>query len=693
MLKSESKSEPSPRMTSDRKPNRLAAEKSPYLLQHAHNPVDWYPWGPEALQRAKSEDKPIFLSIGYSTCHWCHVMERESFENERIAKMLNGSFIPIKVDREERPEIDEIYMKAVVAMHGQGGWPLSVFLTPDLKPFYGGTYFPPIPSHGLPSFPEVLYFVSDLWKNKKDEITRESDEMMRALQQTYVPQEREDLPKSLLDDAYVQLTSSLDEQYGGFGPAPKFPLPTYMEFLLRYYRRNHKEPAIKAVKRTLQSMAAGGIHDHVGGGFHRYSTDRFWLVPHFEKMLYDNAQLARVYLEAYQVTAERSFLDTATDVLEWMLREMRDPDGGFYSAQDADTPDGEGYYYTWTPSEVAAVVGEKESRLLDEFFGVSAEGNFEGGRSILHVNSSLDRLASKNGVDVETAKKILSEAKAKLFVARQTRTRPATDDKVISSWNSLAVSALAQAYQATGEQRYLEAANAAADFLQGKLIKGGRLLRRYRDGDAAFDGSLDDYAFTAASLLDLYETTFEGERLRQALALTDKMLELFWDDSTGAFANASGDLLLKVKEGYDGPTPSGNSAAALTLLRLSELTGREDFRLKAERTMRYFAEAMESSPTSHSYMLCALDFWLGSREIVVVGTRGDPQLQLVLTEIWRRFLPDKVLATPDEGVPEIDSLTQGKTSTGGKPTVYICQNFACRSPVTELDILKKALDA
>jgi uncharacterized protein len=621
------------------------------------------------------------------------MQNKESFENPNIAAVMNRNFVSIKVDREERPEIDEIYMKAVVAMHGQGGWPLSVFLTPDLKPFYGGTYFPPVPSHGLPSFPEVLDFVSDLWKNKKDEIVKESDEMVRALQQTYVPRVRDDLPTSVIDDAYVQLISSLDEQYGGFGPAPKFPVPTCMEFLLRYYHRNHKEPAVKAVKRTLQSMAAGGIHDQIGGGFHRYSTDRFWLVPHFEKMLYDNAQLARVFLEAYQVTAEHSFLEVATDVLEWMLREMRDPEGGFYSAEDADTPDGEGYYYTWTPDEVKAVIGEKESRLFDEFFGVSTEGNFEGGRSILHLSLPLDRVASKNGVDIDAAKKSLAEAKSKLLVARQKRNRPATDDKIISSWNSLAVSALAQAYQVTGEQRYLDAAVAAADFVQSKLMKDGRLLRRYRDGDAAFDGALDDYAFTAASLVDLYETTFAGSRLKQALALSEKMLELFWDDSSGGFTDASRDLLLKVKDGYDGPMPSGNSVAALTLLRLSELTGREEFRLKAEKTMKYFVDAMESSPTSHTYMMCALDFWLGSREMVVAGTVADPEFRQVLTEIWRRFLPDKVLAMPDEGVPEIDSLTQGKTSLDGKPTVYICQNFACRSPITQLDPLRKALDA
>ncbi len=680
-------------MASDRKPNRLADEKSPYLLQHAYNPVGWYPWGAEALGKAKSEGKPIFLSIGYSTCHWCHVMEKESFENERIAKMLNERFIPIKVDREERPDIDEIYMKAVIAMHGQGGWPLSVFLTPDLKPFYGGTYFPPIPSHGLPSFPQVLEFVSDLWTNKKDEIIKDSDEIVRVLQESYTSQGRDHLSKSILDEAYVQLISSLDEQYGGFGPAPKFPVPTYTEFLLRYYRRNRKEPALKAAKRTLQSIAAGGIHDHLGGGFHRYSTDRFWLIPHFEKMLYDNAQLARAFLETYQLTTDNSFLEPAIDTLEWMLREMKSPEGGFYSAQDADTRDGEGYYYTWTPEEVAQVVGKQEATVFDELFGVTTEGNFEGGRSILHVSSPVERVASKNGLETGAVDRLVTEAKTKLLAARLKRAHPSTDDKIIASWNGLAISALAVAYQVTGEQRYLDGARGAADFVLSKLVKNGRLLRRYRDGDAAFDGALDDYALVAAALLDLYETTFEGPWLSQAVNLTEKMVEFFWDPESGGFTNSSGGLLLKVKEAYDGPTPSGNSAAALTLLRLSNLTGREDYRAKAEKTMKFFADAMESSPTSHTYMMCALDFWLGSREIVLAGIKNNPESRQVMAEIRKRFLPDMVLAVPDDSVSELESLTQGKTSIDGKPTIYICQNFACRSPITQLDSLKTALDA
>jgi uncharacterized protein YyaL (SSP411 family) len=680
-------------MTPDRRPNRLASEKSPYLLQHAYNPVGWYPWGPEALQKAKSEGKPIFLSIGYSTCHWCHVMEGESFEDEKIAALLNEKFVPIKVDREERPDLDDIYMRAVIAMHGQGGWPLSVFLTPDLKPFYGGTYFPPVPRHGMPGFTQVLEFIADIWKNKREDIIRDSDEMIKSLQENYVLHARDTLPRSILDGAYAEIVSVLDEQHGGFSPPPKFPLPTYLEFLLRYYRRNGKEPALKAVKKTLQSMAAGGIHDQVGGGFHRYSTDRLWLVPHFEKMLYDNAQLARVYLETYQVTADQALLETATDTLDWMLREMRGPEGGFYSAQDADTPDGEGYYYTWTPDEITGVLGSENSKLVSEFFGVTVDGNFEGGRSILHVDTPLERIASKHGLEADAVRSVVADAKSKLLVTRQKRTRPATDDKVLSSWNGLAISAFACAYQVKGQQRYLDGASAAADFILKNLVRDGRLLRRYRAGEAAFDGALDDYAFMAAALVDMYETTFEASWLREAIKLTDKMVELFWDGSAGGFMNSSGDLLVKVKEGYDGPTPSGNSVAALTLLRLSELTGREDYRLKAEGTMKVFGDAMESSPFSHTYMFCALDFWFGSREIVIAGPQKDPAVQQVVAEVWKRFLPDKVLAAADEGVPEVSSLTQGKTAIGGKPTVYICQNFACKSPITDMGSLRKELDA
>ncbi len=667
-------------------------EKSPYLLKHAYNPVDWYTWGREAFEKAKNEDKPIFLSIGYSSCHWCLVMERESFENERTAALMNKSFISIKVDREERPDLDEIYMKAVIAINGQGGWPLSVFLTPDLKPFYGGTYFPPTPAHGMPGFPQLLDFISDLWKNKRDEILANSDELVSHLNHGYELHSRETLPRSILDGAYVELISNLDEHYGGFSGAPKFPLPSYHELLLRYYARTKKEPALRAVKKTLQSMSSGGIHDQVGGGFHRYSTDRYWLVPHFEKMLYDNALLARVYLEAHQVTGETALLDTAVDTLEWMLREMRGPEGAFHSAQDADTTDGEGYYYTWTPAETEEVLGKNDSKIFDDLFGVVPEGNFEGGRSILHMAGSIEKTASKFGTDVGSVKEIIRESKAKLLEARKKRARPAVDDKVIASWNGLAISAMASAYQVTGEGKYLEASARAAEFIMSKLVVSGKLFRRYRDGAVAVEATLEDHSFLAAGLLDLYESGFDAKYLRSAIWLAEKMTEKFWDTAEGGFfMSSSPDVLVKVKEGYDGPTPSGNAVAALALMRLSEFTGRQDFREKAETTLKAFGDSMESSSLSHTYMLCALDFWFGSKEVVIAGSMGDKHVQEMVREIQRRFLPNKVVALAAADVPETSSLTEGKAEIGGRPAVYICENFACKSPVTQLESLKEQL--
>ena len=679
-------------MTSERRPNRLAKEKSPYLLEHAYNLVDWYPWGDEALEKARKEDKPIFLSIGYSTCHWCHRFAQESFEDEKIASVLNSRFVPIKVDREERPDLDEIYMKSVIAMNGQGGWPLSVFLTPDLKPFYGGTYYPPAPAHGLPGFPQVLDFISDLWKNKRGDITENSAELVRHIEHDYELHPRDSLSRSMLDSAYAELVSALDEQFGGFSGAPKFPLPNYLEFLLRYYSRTRKEPALRAVKKTLRSMAAGGIRDQVGGGFHRYSTDRYWLVPHFEKMLYDNALLARVYLETYQVTGEQDFLDTAADTIDWMLREMTGPEGAFYSAQDADTPDGEGYFYTWTPKEVEEVLGKERSVIVDELLGVVPEGNFEGGRSILHVTSSVEKAASKFALRPEAAGEILTDSRMRLYETRLNRARPAVDDKVLSSWNGLAISALARAYEVTGLRRYLDASSRAADFILSNLVVSGRLFRRYRDGAVAVEGTLEDYSFLASGLLDLYEAGFEPSYLKEAIRLAERMAELFWDPKDGAFfMSTSQEVLFKVKEGYDGPTPSGNSAATLLLLRLSEFTGRQDFREKAEKTLKAFGESMESSPFSHTFMLCALDFWFGSKEVVIAGSKGEKVVQEMVREIHRHFLPSKIVALASEGIPEISSLTDGKTEIGGRPAVYICENFSCKSPITDLESLRKQL--
>jgi uncharacterized protein len=679
------------------RPNHLIDEKSPYLLEHAYNPVDWYPWGSAAFEKAKAEDKPIFLSIGYSTCHWCHRFATESFEDEKIAALMNDKFVSIKVDREERPDLDEIYMKAVTTLTGQGGWPLSAFLTPDLKPFYGGTYFPPVSGRGLPAFPEVLNFIADTWKNRRQDVLQSSDEITKIIREGYERKGEGSLSKTLLDNAYAVIVAGHDSQFGGFGRAPKFPMPSYLGFLLRYHSRTRKDTALNPVVKTLDAMANGGIHDHLGGGFHRYSTDRYWLIPHFEKMLYDNAILAKCYLDAYRVTRLEKYAATARDTLDWMTREMASSEGGFYSAQDADTPDGEGYYYSWTPAEVSKVLGEESAAALCEYFGITPEGNFDG-RTVLSISGSVEKTAQKLGVEVGQVVRTIEDGKKALLKARwDGRNRPATDDKILSSWNGLAISAFANASQALQEERYLDAAKRCAEFILAKLVKDdGRLYRRYRDGDVAIEGNLEDYSFLIAGLIDLYEASFDEKWMAASVALAEKMVELLWDvkGSGGFFLTPPGAELAAIKEGYDGPTPSGNSVAALDLLRLAEFTGRQAFRDKAEKTLRLFAEDMESTPSGYTEMLGAVDFSFGSREIVVAAPKGTRAADTMVREIQRRFLPTKILAmTSGEKDSIMAPLTEGKASLKGVPTVYICENFACKAPVTDVSALRAQLDA
>jgi len=684
------------KMEGTKKPNRLIKEKSPYLLEHAYNPVDWYSWGPEAFNKAKAGDKPIFLSIGYSTCHWCHRMAAESFEDAKTAAILNEKFVPIKVDREERPDLDDIYMKAVTTLTGHGGWPLSVFLTPDLKPFYGGTYFPPVPSHGLPGFPEVLNFIADNWKSKREEVVQSSEEITRAVSDGYALKGEGTLSKVLLDNAYAVVLSAHDSQFGGFGRPPKFPLPSYLGFLLRYNARTGKGPALNPVIKTLDSMAAGGIHDHLAGGFHRYSTDRYWLVPHFEKMLYDNALLARVYADAFRATRIQRYAATAMDTLDWILEEMTSPDGGFFSAQDADTPEGEGSYYTWTPAEVSMVLGKEDGAVFCDYYGVSPDGNFEGGRSILCVATTPEKTAAKLGLTVDQVEKALERGRNLLLEKRRERSRPRVDDKVLASWNGLAISGFACAYQALQDERYLAAARKSAGFILMKLVKKGTspmLSRRYRDGEVAIEGNLEDYSFLIAGLLDLYEASFEKRWMSASITLAEEMVGLFWDaDGGGFFLKPPGGEIVAIKEGYDGPTPSGNSVAALDLLRLAEFTGNRDFREMAETTMKLFADAMESMPTGYLEMLAAVDFSFGSKEIVVAGGWGPAEANVMVREIQTRYLPTKVLALAD-GDAALAQLIEGKASIKGMPTVYVCENFSCKAPVTDVLALRRELDA
>ncbi|MDA4124569.1 MAG: thioredoxin domain-containing protein [Thaumarchaeota archaeon] len=652
------------------------------MRKHANNPVNWYSWTEEALRRAKNDNKPVFLSIGYSSCHWCTVMSRESFENPEIAAIINKNFIPIKVDREERPELDAYYMSAVQSMTGSGGWPLNVFLTPDLKPFYGGTYFPPEPRFGMASFRQVLEFVAQVWKDKRGEIVENADQIAKALTMDVRGKDSKELTLANLDDGYAAMVSSFDQEHGGFGGAPKFPLPLASSFLLRYHYRTGKELALRSVTKTLDEMAAGGIHDHLGGGFHRYSTDKVWLVPHFEKMLYDNALLARVYTEAYQVTGKEEYARTVEDIFGWLMKEMKDKGGGFYSAQDADTEEGEGLYYTWTPAEVEEVLGAADGGEFCRVYGVTNSGNFEG-RSILHLK-----------VSEEVGSEKVRGWRSKLYEARIMRPRPATDDKILTSWNGLAISALAYAGAALSRPEYLKAASEAAEFVLSNCAKEGRLLRRYAGGEAKLEGTLEDYTFFIQGLLDLFEATSEPGWLQEAKGLAKVMVDDFEDKEKGGFFLTVDAQPARLKEGYDGVTPSGNSVAMVDLVRLSELTGDGETRRAAERALRFFSSDVEQQPTAHANMLVVLDLLLNGMKEVVVTSRTLAGAATLLAEVRRPFLPDKVVLTATEENHErlegLTTLLEGR-KVGAKARAYVCQNFTCKLPADTAEGLRAQL--
>jgi uncharacterized protein YyaL (SSP411 family) len=679
--------------------NALITEKSPYLLQHAYNPVKWYPWGMEALKRAKEEDKPIFLSIGYATCHWCHVMARESFENPQTAAILNEFFVCIKVDREERPDLDDIYMKAVQMLAGTGGWPLSVFLTPDRKPFYGGTYFPPEPLHGLPAFNDLLRTIADSWRDKREQILQNSEHILQLVRQMYQHQPQTgaaELSADLLDNAYEQLVLQFDSNYGGFGAEvtawsvkkPKFPLPSYLSFLLRYYYRTQEQSALKMVTKTLYGMAQGGIFDQLGGGFHRYSTDNRWLVPHFEKMLYDNALLARVYTGAYQVTGDQFFAQVARRTLGWVLREMKHPEGGFYSAADADSEGVEGAFYVWDPAEILSILGEEQGEAVCRYYGVTPHGNFEQNKSVLH----------RAEISEEFDDNLIRTSTQKLREARDNRVRPVTDDKILTGWNGLMISAFAVGYQVFRDKRYLEAATSAAHFILTNLKKDGQLLRRYRDGEAAITGTLEDYAYVIAALIDLYEASFDSQWLREAFTLNVSMVERFWDKTDGGFfSNRADEMELEVfiKEAYDGPIPSGNSIAAQNLLRLAALTDDAKLKNRVDEIFRTFRESLEQSPLEHTQMLCAVDSYLSNPVHIVLASNELEEARAFATELSRQFMPNKVVAfSQPEVTGELAALAPfitDKVAVHEKPTVYICENYTCKAPITDLEELRRAL--
>jgi hypothetical protein len=679
--------------------NRLAHESSPYLHQHAHNPVDWYPWGPEALERARREGRPIFLSIGYSACHWCHVMERESFEDEQTARLMNEHFVNIKVDREERPDIDHIYMNAVQLLSGRGGWPLSVFLTPDGKPFYGGTYFPPEDRYGMPAFRHVLVSVAEAFRERQEEIESTTKRLMQVLQESdRFDVERQPPGPAHVTEAAAHLARVYDASHGGLGRAPKFPNTAVFDLFLRTYRNTGDTSYLDMVLHTLRQMALGGIYDQLGGGFHRYSVDECWLVPHFEKMLYDNALLVPLYLSAYQVSGDLFFATVARETIDYVLREMRDPGGGFYSTQDADSEGEEGRFFLWDREEVHRILGDPEvAEVASRYWDVTERGNFEG-RNILHVATDLDQLAASFQRDAGDLRLLLGEARARLFAARARRPRPARDEKILTAWNALMISALARSAELFGEEGDCKAAVDAARFISAHLQRGDRLLSTFKDGVARLNGYLDDYAFFAAALLDLFEAVQEPAYLDQAVLLTDAMVRHFGDAEAGGFFFTSDDheeLVLRTKPSFDGSIPSGNSVAVRNLLRLSHYTGATSYLDVAAAALRLFARPMQEQPLAHANMLTALDFYdQKPLELVLVTRPEAPAGKILLEQIRRTYLPNRTITVVEPGCDDrLPPPVKGKGQVRGKPTVYVCRNMTCSRPVTSWAKLEPLLRA
>jgi uncharacterized protein YyaL (SSP411 family) len=699
---------------SGRPANRLIVEKSPYLLQHAYNPVDWYPWGAEAFEKATTEDKPVFLSIGYSTCHWCHVMEAESFEDPEVAALLNETFVCIKVDREERPDIDRAYMRVCQMMTGSGGWPMTLLLLPDQRPFFAATYIPRESRFGRVGMKELIPRVNTWWSTRRDELHRAAENTLSALRRSAAEagqdREAEALDTTTLDEAYLYHVDHYDARHGGFGGAPKFPAPHQLTFLLRYWRRTGKNQALRMVTHTLESMRRGGIYDHVGYGFHRYATDRRWRVPHFEKMLYDQAMLTVAHVEAYQATGNDAYRATAREILTYVLRDMTSPEGGFFSAEDADVEGEEGEFYLWTADEIRRLLPKEDADLAIRTFNIERDGNFEEeatgrktGKNILHLTQPrsgvADTLESPTGALRDQREAI----RARLFTARARRTRPGKDDKVLTDWNGLMIAALAKASRVFDEAPLAEAAQRAVTCITEHARDAeGRLYHRYRDGEAAIPAFLNDYAFLIWGLLELYETTFAVAHLDLALSLTDRMVRRFWDDERGGFYFTAADaenVLVRTKEVHDGAHPSGNAVAALDLLRLARMTGNAEYDAKAARILRTFAEAVARAPAAHTHMLTALEFTIGpSYEVVIVGDPGNEDTRDMLRALRRAFIPHKaVLLRPAQAdrfaIARYAAFTRALTSKEGKATAYVCHDYQCELPTTRPDEMLRLLDA
>jgi uncharacterized protein len=680
-------------------PNRLANEKSPYLLQHANNPVDWRPWGTEAFDLAKAEDKPVFLSIGYSTCHWCHVMERESFEDEKIAEQLNRDFVPIKVDREERPDVDDVYMTAVQTMTGAGGWPMSLFLTPEGKPFYGGTYYPPDDRYGRPGFSSVLSAVADAWENRRAELEASAGQLLAHLDRAaHASAGGDEVGAAALEKAALSLAAEFDPRHGGFGGAPKFPPSMRLEFLMRRWLRTGEARAREMVETTLTKMAEGGIYDHVAGGFHRYSTDARWLVPHFEKMLYDNALLAKTYLVAFRAFGNADFARVARETLDYLLAEMTPAGGGFFAAQDADAGGEEGTFAVWDPASLEAAVGRDAAPIVAARFGVTSAGNFEGsGQTVLSVVRGIAEIAADFSVSEEHVEATLREARRKMYDARSRRVRPMTDDKLLTDWTALAISAFALAGRLFAEPRYEEAARRAADRILANCRIPGDLRHREKDGVAGIPGFASDYAFFVESLLDLYEATFEPRYFREAVALQAEMDARFADPRGGYFlsAKAHGALIVRPRELFDGATPSSNSVAAMNLLRLGTFTGDSMYRERADRIFAALAGYLERVPAAFPRLLCALDYREDEpREVVLAGKPGREDFEALRAAVFANPGLNRVVvhAAGNETPVPLLPLVEGRASEDGRARAFVCRSFSCLAPTSNPADLSSALN-
>ncbi|MFX1514409.1 MAG: thioredoxin domain-containing protein [Promethearchaeota archaeon] len=680
--------------------NQLINEKSPYLLQHAGNPVFWYPWGDKAFEKAKKENKPIFLSIGYSTCHWCHVMAHESFEDPEIARMMNDTFINVKVDREERPDIDLVYMEVCTRLTGAGGWPLSIILTPDKKPFFAGTYFPKKSRFGQIGMKELIVSIKKQWNERKEEIVQSAEEITAILQQETEENKLLGLTDVILKVAFNELTERYDPSFGGFGRAPKFPTPHNLLFLLRYWKRSGNKKALTMVETTLQNMRQGGIYDQIGYGFHRYSTDHHWLVPHFEKMLYDQALISMAYLEVYQATGKEFYSKTAQEIFEYVLRDMADPLGGFYSAEDADSEGEEGKFYLWTLQEINQVLGKDDVNLAQFIFNIEKEGNYLEevtreliGKNILHLKKPINELASELSINKQDLKKKIKKIQQTLFSIRNQRVHPYKDDKILVDWNGLMIASLAKAGRVLNDSKYITAAKNAVDFILDNMFTSDRrLFHRYRNGEAGIVACLDDYAFLVWGLLELYETTLNAQYLKIALELNDDMIKHFWSEEGGFFFTAgdSEELLVRKIVTYDGAIPSGNSIAMLNLLRLGRLTDNSKYEDKAAMIEQVASSSVNQSPLAHTSMLSSVDFSVGpTYEVIIVGDSQAEDTREMIQAIQSAYIPNKVVIyrPSDQKSPDIDQVidfSKNYDNLFGRATVYVCQNYSCKLPTTDV---------